>query len=383
MSLTTTDGHHVGSVKSFVNGYGCPVILERWKLGSHLADCPASVVVCPVEWNRWKLTVTQRPMPQFSSQVNYDQLDVALALRDQRSLNKALKLPRRVLRALRSPLTCRYPASPLILSSIEDLDDEADSSLSQHTITEDDEFAPCQIQKSPPGLQSSVCNRLAFHDKESSPNDAPSLEPSPRDEVHWEKNLSHIPPLAPPLPSGEKLTVDLIIENRSKDSVKSKSMYTFLCAQEVRRSDFPWHYKNVHADIQANLNGWLETRCPMWQYGCRFCLRRFHPHDPRWELHYDDLQESFAVAVRRETVAGEKNLEPVQGLNILMLPFEMLVHICSFLDGISLNNMALTCRDMREVCRSLLEEKGIVSLVWQRIRSPERPATWEVAYKVM
>ncbi len=43
----------------------------------------------------------------------YGQLDVALALRDQRVLNEALRAPRSTRRALRNPLTQRFPAVPL------------------------------------------------------------------------------------------------------------------------------------------------------------------------------------------------------------------------------------------------------------------------------
>ncbi len=34
-------------------GYGCPAEMRREDLGRHLRVCPASVVVCSAEWNRW------------------------------------------------------------------------------------------------------------------------------------------------------------------------------------------------------------------------------------------------------------------------------------------------------------------------------------------
>lgn len=43
----------------------------------------------------------------------YGQLDVALALRDQRVLNEAMQAPRRTRRVLRNSLTQRFPAVPL------------------------------------------------------------------------------------------------------------------------------------------------------------------------------------------------------------------------------------------------------------------------------
>ena len=39
---------------------GCPVILPRKDRGRHLAKCPASVVVCMAEWNRWPVFSAER-----------------------------------------------------------------------------------------------------------------------------------------------------------------------------------------------------------------------------------------------------------------------------------------------------------------------------------
>ena len=50
---------------------------------------------------------------QDNLHAKYGQLDVALALRDQRVLNEAMKAPRSTRRALRNPLTQRFPAVPL------------------------------------------------------------------------------------------------------------------------------------------------------------------------------------------------------------------------------------------------------------------------------
>ncbi len=43
--------------------YGCPHILKRSDRGSHLQSCPASVLPCTAEWNRWPLCTKERHVP--------------------------------------------------------------------------------------------------------------------------------------------------------------------------------------------------------------------------------------------------------------------------------------------------------------------------------
>jgi len=47
----------------------------------------------------------------------------------------------------------------------------------------------------------------------------------------------------------------------------------------------------------------------------------------------------------------------------------------------SLCNLALTCRRLREVCCSLLEERGLVVQQWKKRHIGSR-VTWSIAYKV-
>ena len=43
-------------VECINRGYGCPVMLARRKLQQHLPVCPASVIYCSAEWNRYSLS---------------------------------------------------------------------------------------------------------------------------------------------------------------------------------------------------------------------------------------------------------------------------------------------------------------------------------------
>ncbi len=44
--------------------YGCPFTMCRSRLAKHLEVCPASVVCCSMEWNRWPLRTQMPPCIQ-------------------------------------------------------------------------------------------------------------------------------------------------------------------------------------------------------------------------------------------------------------------------------------------------------------------------------
>ncbi|KAK3555260.1 hypothetical protein QTP86_014872, partial [Hemibagrus guttatus] len=74
--------------------YGCPFTMCRSKLARHLEVCPASVVVCSMEWNRWPIEDIKSPL--FSNLMKdiheHQALDLSLALRDQKQLCSRLNM---------------------------------------------------------------------------------------------------------------------------------------------------------------------------------------------------------------------------------------------------------------------------------------------------
>lgn len=58
------------------------------------------------------------------------------------------------------------------------------------------------------------------------------------------------------------------------------------------------------------------------------------------------------------------------------LPYEVLCHMATFLDGLSLSQLALVSRLMRQVCSSLLQERGMVTLRWERKTYSHGGAKW-------
>ncbi|GAA6097157.1 F-box only protein 40-like isoform X2 [Tachysurus ichikawai] len=74
--------------------FGCPFTMCRSKLAKHLEVCPASVVVCSMEWNRWPIEDIKSPL--FSNLMKdiqeHQALDLSTALKDQKQLYSRLKM---------------------------------------------------------------------------------------------------------------------------------------------------------------------------------------------------------------------------------------------------------------------------------------------------
>ena len=492
---------------------GCPAKVCRSKVGVHLERCPASIVVCPGEWNRWPVYSQERkarvPFTQQNLHAKYGQLDVALALRDQRMLNDAMNMPRRVRQSLRNNLTQRFPAVPLAERR------STSESTSTGSFSDDDCDAPWETSKNPPGLQQSICGELFRASKKAADsltatlglitdqfNTLSSVDGSHRGcdgtwkempsksstchkgdamsnhSVHSESGqaehyvsgfaasttsdavavlreqmdadrqlIDHVKTSIPSPPREglnltlqEILALDLNLESITKYQAKPKSMYTFLCAQMFRRDEYASHFKNVHCDIHAGLNGWMECRCPLAHYGCTYSLRRFYPTHEGASVVFSNVLESFGVkpyvspslvskqprgtkeyvncamtnkqkemtpeivtsrnydaavqvngTLRRASIPDTAEVTAGSGLHnetlpgdvsiFTSLPCEVLRCIAQCLDSYSLSSLALTCQLLRDVCCDLLEQRGIVVLQWERQMLAGR-CHWTVTDKV-
>ena len=104
-------------VECINRSFGCGVMLMRKDVVRHLPVCPANIVACTQEWNRWPLHCKERyktvPFRQRNPRAERGQLDFELAIRDQRMVGEFYKVPRKTKLALRNNLTRRFPALPL------------------------------------------------------------------------------------------------------------------------------------------------------------------------------------------------------------------------------------------------------------------------------
>ncbi|CAN9502329.1 unnamed protein product [Ophioblennius macclurei] len=193
------------------------------------------------------------------------------------------------------------------------------------------------------------------------------------------------PQLSNPSPF-HTLRLDLVLECVARYQTKQRSMFTFVCGQLFRRDEFSSHFKNVHGDIHAGLNGWMEQRCPLAYYGCTYSQRRFCPSVQGFRIIHDRHLGSFGVqpglplpgdSLPRKTCHFGSRCDQLSNL-----PFEVLQHIASFLDSFSLCQLSRVSRTMRDVCASLLQMRGMVVLLWEKRRRADGSPSWQITDKV-
>uniref|UniRef100_UPI003AAAC075 F-box only protein 30-like n=1 Tax=Centroberyx gerrardi TaxID=166262 RepID=UPI003AAAC075 len=179
----------------------------------------------------------------------------------------------------------------------------------------------------------------------------------------------------------EALEVEEVPHNRYlPPNPRYQHMFPFVCGQSFRRDQFSSHFTNVHGDIHAGLNGWMEHRCPLAYYGCTFSQRRFYPSTQGAKVVHDRHLRSFGV----QPCPGAKLPSVCQSDQFSGLPIEILWHIAGFLDSFSLCQLSMVSRTMREVCASLLQARGIVELQWERSQYPNVQGTvsWQIKNRV-
>ncbi|XP_043924716.1 F-box only protein 30 isoform X2 [Protopterus annectens] len=190
------------------------------------------------------------------------------------------------------------------------------------------------------------------------------------------------PQLSNPSPF-QTLGLDLVLECVARYQTKQRSMFTFVCGQLFRRDEFSSHFKNVHGDIHAGLNGWMEQRCPLAYYGCTYSQRRFCPSVQGSKIIHDRHLRSFGVQPNVPlTKVAEPEKSTVLTDHLSSLPFEILQHIAGFLDGFSLCQLSLVSRLMRDACASLLQVRGMVTLLWEKRQYPNGTSSWQMKDKV-
>lgn len=194
------------------------------------------------------------------------------------------------------------------------------------------------------------------------------------------------PQLSNPSPF-HTLRLDLVLECVARYQTKQRSMFTFVCGQLFRRDEFSSHFKNVHGDIHAGLNGWMEQRCPLAYYGCTYSQRRFCPSVQGFRIIHDRHLGSFGVQPGLPLKTGDSSSRKTlfsgsQGDQFSSLPFEVLQHIASFLDSFSLCQFSRVSRTMRDVCASLLQMRGMVVLLWEKKRHEDGSPSWQITHKV-
>ncbi|KAG8193686.1 hypothetical protein JTE90_024048 [Oedothorax gibbosus] len=462
--------------------YGCPAILCRKYRSKHLISCPASIIHCSEEWDRWPIHLHDKKMTSVQSQLDpliRSHLDVALAMRDQRMLrrwcvaasqglpvtnqkftisassslwvfrkwqnSREFSYPPGLEESVCKELckTCKEAAkndfiynksnnaqagsllntafieseglNTAFIESGEMSDKENSGDVNNKMMDTKETSTTSKLKTSENGVQTKIllpnsdlphCSlddvlqlsqfgTIVYHKSSGEGSIYIAVDPAEKylgsgcaghQSVACQildlkfKNPSSSPPWCLPL------GLDLNLEARSQHP-PSNFMYTFLCCQEFRRDEYAWHYKNVHSEIHGGLNGWLVERCPLAQYGCKFARKRFNPLPDDSRIIYNETLESFGIAYSKEedssnTVFNSSkspNWTCLQNHQLVDLPFDVLQHIVRFLDSFSLSNLSLTSTLFRDICSTVLKDRGLVHLKWEKHKTKDNKICWRTS----
>ncbi|XP_076025097.1 F-box only protein 40-like [Genypterus blacodes] len=165
----------------------------------------------------------------------------------------------------------------------------------------------------------------------------------------------------------QKLYLQLQAQSVNSRHNKDTCAFTFLCGHTLHRREIATHVRNVHSDIQTGLSGWFEQRCPLAYLGCTYSQRRFQPSTHEATVTYNQELRSFNLRPSMVSSGGERGGGAAGGGDSLSsLPYEVLCHMASFLDSLSLSQLALVSQLMRQVCWSQLKDRGMVTLQWEK-----------------
>ncbi|XP_009869377.1 PREDICTED: F-box only protein 40, partial [Apaloderma vittatum] len=189
--------------------------------------------------------------------------------------------------------------------------------------------------------------------------------------------------------SPPELHMELYTECVTRRHNKSSSAFTFTCSHFFRRDEFPSHFKNVHADIQSCLDGWFQHRCPLAYLGCTFVQNHFRPAGLKAKVIYSKPLKTFAIKPEVDTLLAEsgncKSTVANGGRNkdfLSSLPVELLKYIAGFLDSFSLSQLSQVSVLMRDICATLLQERGMVLLVWKKKTYSHGGTSWKARKKI-
>ncbi|CAL8265652.1 unnamed protein product [Merluccius merluccius] len=179
-----------------------------------------------------------------------------------------------------------------------------------------------------------------------------------------------------------ELHLQLQLEGVTSRHHKASSAFTFLCGHSFPRREYAKHFRNVHSDIQTCVSGWFEQRCPLAYLGCTYSQRRFQPSTHKATVTYNRELSCLNLCPGDGRPTAPQGGRPGGEDCLSALPYEVLCHVAGFLDSLSLSQLALVSRLLRDVCSSRLCDRGMVSLRWQKKTYSHGGAKWRAGQKV-
>ncbi|CAD5117987.1 DgyrCDS6728 [Dimorphilus gyrociliatus] len=390
--------------------YGCPSFMSRRQIASHLPHCPANIVFCKRVWCRWPIEEKQVRCGFKNYHVRFSQLDVALAVRDDHLLRqKENSSPSCIELCSWNGATKNFSRNSNRRSSI------GSDTPRQFKFDDDRCNSVWNKKKYPPGLKSSIIQNLL------------STTQTVKDHAQINSSITQ-----EEMDNSEEVKLkdivklDLQIEFPFAYSISSIDNI-LLCNKRFRRDEIHSHYEDVHNEVQSNINGWYQIRCPLAYAGCNWHTYRFAP-GINSQMHYDFELDAFIPSLNnckkndenKQTVVDIHMHKTREGTpeiytscdynsnvtandlstpardrcrsstpkeiassnvfcqsQLLSLPIELLLIIMSYLDSSSLWRLSSTCHQLHELCEPVVKKRGIIDLTWEK----DAKSCWKVTKK--
>eukprot|EP00064_Thunnus_orientalis_P006627 superscaffoldBa00000698_g6645 len=448
--------------------YGCPLTMLRHRLAKHLEVCPASVVSCSQEWNRWPVSEADLPFYRNISENQQTELhlDAAMALRDQKLLFQSIKM-----KDIFPELIVEDAAPQDIAAGVNDPADEAACSLHCGEFTENgytgmeerelsqeerDALAKNKdvesiqsyssweriFKKEMGGCTQTVknLNKKEEKGKGKEEQDSSNCQRESRDSHQVQENAVVASSMNGGRGHGQGATglapwQDGVLERVGKElNIADYNMYLVhngamlinfgqLAACTPREKDFvygnlepievktirsfnvptsyrarrsflkdPTHKaKTTHQSVDtADLGVSVEDlpKCDEVSATLLCCLEKELKGYQATIKYCQDVstfviqpEVSSSLCESRKTFSPQRNharnLDPLSSL-----PLEILQHIAGYLDSFTLSQLSQVSHLMREVCATLLQERGMVSLKWEKKTYSHGGSSWKCRKKV-
>ncbi|KAE9555568.1 hypothetical protein FO519_001239 [Halicephalobus sp. NKZ332] len=371
--------------------YGCPEKVRRDHLGSHLATCGASLVVCNLQWNREAVgKQAKRRMKQVArgfkkqmlpgelKEIEEGELDVFAALMDQREIMKSYRTARPTRVRQRTACTPANPVLPLRFYDESTVFNDVDSSDEeifqdeQKRIKTKQPFADCYICKLEPGMQHlHVLGNLTGSN-------------SKKEEKSAKRDLDEILGLVVPEFYKKRNLFVKLSEARMPDFHRkafqyrwTREMHTFTCTETMRRDEIKNHM-DYHNVVLQQVDGNIVKRCPAAPEGCDFFINQLIPRIGG-RIRFEDKMQQFLFepSFSRQKTTEEKNPEKKDSIFGDFREPHVLRLLLPYLDTVTIRTLCSLNSTLNDFIKALIKSRSMISLIWKRTGKGK----WEVAGK--
>jgi hypothetical protein len=146
-----------------------------------------------------------------------------------------------------------------------------------------------------------------------------------------------------------------------------QTVFANTCDNFLKRSQFSSHY-NFYHDFLNPMCDEIDKKCPYSSYGCKVFTNKYKFYLNRKCSTVDgkivNLKDNNCLAVKYYEDKYCKNSSNSDYFE--KIPFEVIDYIVDKLDSLSLFNLSMTSKYMRNICMQFIEKRGIVFFKWKK-----------------